>query len=180
MVAGGGGGVQTPCTLPLDLPLICFSNFQVKTTCGHHDLSSKMKGIFCIEENLKSKENVNAIQEFFVVSFPAGYIFWDHHLPLPTPLNIQIVYFLEVRDIIKSHDVYLKFVFVIINKLIPFYHWKKFHSSEEKVNRCKTPAGAVGRWGGGGYSGLQVTGMIKGLFWVFLGVLGEILQNFKG
>ena len=139
-----------------------------------------MKGIFCIEENLKSKENVNAIQEFFVVSFPAGYIFWDHHLPLPTPLNIQIVYFLEVRDIIKSHDVYLKFVFVIINKLIPFYHWKKFHSSEEKVNRCKTPAGAVGRWGGGGYSGLQVTGMIKGLFWVFLGVLGEILQNFKG
>ena len=139
-----------------------------------------MKGIFCIEENLKSKENVNAIQEFFVVSFPAGYIFWDHHLPLPTPLNIQIVYFLEVRDIIKSHDVYLKFVFVIINKLIPFYHWKKFHSSEEKVNRCKTPAGAVGRWGGGGDTlDFKWQGWSKdcfGCFWVFWVKFCKILR----
>ena len=86
-----------------------------------------MKGIFCIEENLKSKENINAIQEFFICKFLCRVYFLRSPFASPHPpsLNIQIVYFLEiieVRDIIKSHDVYLKFVFVIVNKLTPFYH----------------------------------------------------------
>ena len=57
---------------------------------------------------------------------------------------------------------------------------KSFTAQKKKLIGVKPQRGLWGGGGGGGYSGLQVTGMIKGLFWVFLGVLGEILQNFKG
>ena len=42
----GGGGVWTPCTLPLDPPLVLYCYVSVK---------SKLKYPLCIEESQKSK-----------------------------------------------------------------------------------------------------------------------------